>query len=116
MITKLACVNITSKDPKKLADFYKMVGVPVFVPDDNYDGWNLGNPENNGSICVWNEDRWGKATAGYITMVFNADDLQKTYEEILSKGIKIDPPRTADWGGQELVFYDPDGNKVMILQ
>lgn len=116
MITKLACVNISSKDPKKLADFYKMIGFPVFVSDNNYDGWSLGNPENNGSVCVWDENTWGKSTAGYITMVFNADDLQKTYEEILSKGFKIEPPRTADWGGQELVFCDPDGNKVMILQ
>lgn len=115
MITKLSCVNITSKDPKGLADFYKTIGIPVFVQNDDYDGWNLGNPENNGSVCVWDENMWGKATAGYITMVFHSDDLQKTYEEILSKGIKIDPPRTTDWGGQELVFCDPDGNRVMIL-
>lgn len=29
-----------------------------------------------------------------------------------SKGINIDLPRTADWGGQELVFNDPDGNEL----
>lgn len=115
MITKLSCVNITSKDPKGLADFYKTIGIPVFAQNDDYDGWNLGNPENSGSVCIWDENIWGKSTAGYITMVFDADDLQKTYEEILSKGIRIDPPRTTDWGGQELVFCDPDGNKVMIL-
>ena len=114
MIIKLACVNITSKDPKGLAEFYKTLGIPVFVQDDNYDGWNLGNPENSGSVCVWDE-KWGKATAGYITIVFKVDDINKTYEEIKSKGIDIEPPRTADWGGQELVFVDPDGNKVMLL-
>lgn len=52
MITKLACVNITSKNPKGLAEFYKAIGVPVFVQDNEYDGWNLGNPENSGSVCV----------------------------------------------------------------
>lgn len=115
MITKLACVNITSKDPKRLAEFYKTIGVPVFVQDDDYDGWNLGNPENSGSVCVWDK-KWGETTAGYITMVFKADNLNKTYEEIKSKGLDIDPPRTADWGGQELVFVDPDGNRVMLLE
>lgn len=114
MIKKLACVNVTSKDPKRLAEFYKAIGVPVFIQDDDYDGWNLGNPENSGSVCVWDE-KWGKANGGYITMVFKVDDLNKTYEEIKSKGFDINPPRTTDWGGQELVFDDPDGNKVMLL-
>lgn len=31
MITKLYCMNITSKDPKALTDFYRMIGAPVFV-------------------------------------------------------------------------------------
>jgi len=57
----------------------------------------------------------GRSTAGYITIVLKAEDLQKTYEEIKSKGISIDLPRRADWGGQELVLKDPDGNVVMIL-
>ena len=115
MIKKLSCVNISSKDPKGLAEFYKTIGVPVYVQNEDYDGWNLGNPENQSSICVWDENNWGKSTAGYITIVFDADDLQKTYEEIKAKGIDIEPPRTADWGGQELVFNDPDGNIVMVL-
>lgn len=115
MIQKFSCVNIASKDPKALADFYRTIGAPVFVEGDDYDGWNIGDPEKGGTVCVWNENNWGKSTAGYITIVLNTDDVQKTYEEIKMKGIKIDPPRTADWGGQELVFHDPDGNIVMLL-
>lgn len=115
MITKLACVNITSNDPKGLAEFYKTIGVPVFVNNDDYDGWNIGNSENNGSVCVWH-DKWGKSTSGYITMVFKVDDLNKTYEDIKGKGIEIAPPRKADWGGQELVFNDPDGNIIILLE
>lgn len=115
MINKLSCVNISSKDPKALAEFYRTIGVPVYVDNDCYDGWNLGNPENSGTVCVWDENNWGKANGGFITMVFDVDNLQKTYEEIKSKGIEIEPPRTADWGGQELLLTDPDGNKIMFL-
>lgn len=115
MIKKLSCVNISSKNPKALAEFYQKIGVPVYVEGDDFDGWHLGNPENGGSVCVWNEHNWGKSTAGYITMVFEVDDLQKTYEEIIKTGVAIEPPRTADWGGQELFFSDPDGNKIMLL-
>lgn len=115
MIKKLSCVNITSKDPKALAEFYKAIGAPVYVQNEDYDGWNLGNPENSSSICVWDENKWGKSASGYITMVFDTDDLQKTFEEIKGKGIDIEPPKTTDWGGEELVFSDPDGNKVVLL-
>ncbi len=48
-------------------------------------------------------------------MVFEVDDLEETYEKIISQGIAINPPRTADWGGQELTLKDPDGNIIMFL-
>ena len=110
------CVNIASKDSKALADFYRAIGAPASVEGEDYDGWNIGDLGNGGTVCVWNEENWGKSTAGYITVVFETDDLSKTYEDIKSNGINIDPPRKADWGGEELVFNDPDGNIVMFLQ
>lgn len=115
MIQNLQCVNISSKDPKALADFYRSIGAPVFVEDDCYDGWSLGDPEKGGTICCWDESRWGKSTAGFVTIVLHSDGVQQTYEAIRAAGVDIDPPRTADWGGQELSFKDPDGNIVMIL-
>ena len=115
MITGFKCVNISSKDPESLADFYRSISAPVFVEDGNYDGWFLGEPDHGGTVCVWDETRWGKSTAGFVTVVFQTDDVQKTYEEITAKGIQVPPPRRADWGGQELIFNDPDGNVVMLL-
>lgn len=115
MITKFHCVNITSKDPKALAKFYRAIGAPVYVENDCYDGWNIGDPEKGGTICVWDENSWGKSTAGYITVVLDSNDVEKTYEEIKNKGFEINPPKTADWGGKELILNDPDGNIVMIL-
>lgn len=115
MIKNFQCVNISSKDPKALADFYTAIGAPVYVEDGCYDGWNIGSPDKGGYVCCWDENRWGKSTAGFVTIVLNSDDVQETYEEIRAKGFDIDPPRTADWGGKELTFKDPDGNIVMIL-
>jgi uncharacterized glyoxalase superfamily protein PhnB len=115
MVRKLMCVNITSKDSKRLADFYRAIGVPIYVNDEDYDGWFLGNSENEGCVTVWDENKWGPSCAGFITMVFEVDDLEETYEKIISQGIAINPPRTADWGGQELTLKDPDGNIIMFL-
>lgn len=49
------------------------------------DGWNIGDPEKYGTVCVWNEENWGKSAAGYVTIVLETDDLQKTYEDIKNK-------------------------------
>lgn len=115
MIKSLKCVNISFKNLKALADFYKTIGAPVFVEDNCYDGWFIGNPEQGGTVCVWDESRWGKSAAGFVTIVLNADDLQKAYEEIRAKGIALDLAKPADWGRQEFVFHDLDGNIIMLL-
>lgn len=57
----------------------------------------------------------GKAAGGFCTFVFKVDDLQKTYDEITAKGITIPPIKPTDWGGQEMTFEDPDGNKIILL-
>ena len=115
MITKFECVNVNSKDPKALYDFYKEIGAPVLAENSCYDGWRLGNTEE-AYICVWDENRWGKSAAGFVTNVFRVDDLQKTYEELFAKGIRINPPVKTAWGGIKIEFSDPDGNKILLLQ
>lgn len=114
MITKFECVNINSTNPKALYDFYKTIGAPAFAINGCYDGWRLGN-ENEGYICVW-DAKWGKSTAGFVTIVFRVDDLQKTYEDLSAKGININPPIKTAWGGEKIEFEDLDGNKLLFLQ
>ncbi|MDR0914624.1 MAG: VOC family protein [Oscillospiraceae bacterium] len=112
---KFACINISSKNPKALAEFYRKIGAAVFVDGENYDGFNFGNDENQSGICVWDENIWGKSTAGYITIVFKTNNLQQTRNSIIANGIELPPIQTADWGGQQLVFNDPDGNIITVL-
>jgi predicted enzyme related to lactoylglutathione lyase len=117
MITKYHGVNISSKNPEQLVKFYnEMLGVPILHKDvDHYDGAELGYIENAPVIIVWDEIRWGISSEGAVNFVFRCDDLDKTYEELKEKGLNIEPPITAVWGGKELPVLDPDGNKVLIL-
>ncbi len=48
--------------------------------------------------------------------------LSSTYEsslmaanELKEKGIFLEPPKVAIWGGKELFVKDPDGNTILIL-
>jgi len=116
MITKFRGMNISSKDPKRLALFYQdMLGLKMLESDPNYDGVTFGNDESEPIFWIWDEKNWGKANTGTVTFVFDCDDHDKTYEELKQKGVKLDLPKTADWGGKELHVKDPDGNTILIL-
>jgi predicted enzyme related to lactoylglutathione lyase len=116
MITKFRGMNITSKAPKRLALFYRdVLGLTMFGDDPNYDGVTFGNDEDQPVFWIWDENKWGKANEGAVTLVFECDDHPKTYETLKQKGVALDPPKTAVWGGKELFVLDPDGNSVLIL-
>ena len=116
MITKFRGMNISSKDPIRLALFYKdMLGIKMIESNPNYDGVTFGNDENEPVFWIWDENKWGKSNTGVITLVFNCDDHDKTYEELKQKGLELAPPKIAVWGGKELFVKDPDENIILIL-
>lgn len=117
MITKFHGINVSSRNPERFVKFYnEKLGVPILQKDkDGYDGAELGFIEGSPVITIWDENQWGKSTEGAVNFVFRCDDLDKTYKELKAKGVSIDPPITAVWGGKELQFLDPDGNKVLLL-
>jgi len=117
MITKFYGINISSQNPEQLVKFYyEKLGVPILQKDENsYDGAELGFIKGSPVITIWDENRWGKSSEGAVNFVFRCDDLDKTYQELKLKGVNVNPPITAIWGGKELQFLDPDGNKVLLL-
>lgn len=50
------------------------------------------------------------------TVVFRCENLYKTYHDFKEKGVILDPPNTAVWGGKELTVIDPDGNNILMLE
>jgi predicted enzyme related to lactoylglutathione lyase len=117
MITKYQCVNISSVNPKALVEFYNgQLGVPILEPDDNYDGVSLGFLREAPVIVIWDENKWGKSSEGRVNFVFSCDNLDATYTELKEKGVSLNAPTTAVWGGKELPFRDPDGNKILLLE
>lgn len=115
MIKKFHCVNISSKNPKVLVDFYHQVlNLPILEDDENYDGVALGFSKNAPTIMVWDENKWGQSSEGKVNFVFSCDDVERTYEAIKEMGYKIQEPTQVPWG-MELKLEDPEGNKILIL-
>ena len=116
VITRFSGMNLSSKDPKRLALFYRdVLGVTMLEDDPNYDGVVFGNREGEPVFWIWDENKSGKANEGPVLLVFDCDDHDTTYRELKDKGVALDPPKVADWGGTELYVKDPDGNKILIL-
>ena len=116
MINEFYCINISSRKPKELVEFYnEKLEIPILEFDKNYDGVALGFIENAPMIVIWDENKWGKSSEGKVNFVFNCDDLDATYNQLKEKGVELEPPTTAAWGGKELSLLDLDGNKILIL-
>ena len=117
MIIKFGGMNISSKDPEAITRFYnERLGIPILGDDPaNYDGAEIGFDINQPHIWIWDESKWGKANKGAVTFVFECDDHDKTYEELKQKGVELDPPAIASWGGKALYVKDHDGNTILIL-
>ena len=117
MLTRFECINLSSPDVAQLVRFYReTLGVPLHTAEGDNDGAMLGFIPEAPMICIWDENRWGIASAKPITLVFKCDDIQATYEDLLAKGAAPNPITVAVWGGKELTLNDPDGNHILILE
>ncbi|MGI6563939.1 MAG: VOC family protein [Clostridia bacterium] len=101
MIIKFLGMNISLKDPKRLALFYRDVsGLPMLNESPDYDGVTFGNSNKEPVLWIWDESKRGRANEGAVCRVFHCDDHDKTYEELKQKGVDLDSPKTAVWGGK----------------
>jgi catechol 2,3-dioxygenase-like lactoylglutathione lyase family enzyme len=56
------------------------------------------------------EDRIG----GFMNMAWVADDVGKTHDELVARGVEfVQPPKTEPWG-TSAIFKDPDGNTFVL--
>lgn len=117
MIRGYECVNIYTQDVQRLVEFYNLkLGIPIqFEGFGNYDGAKLGFNRTEPGIVIWDKNKWGESNNGNIIFVFSCDNLDKTYTELLERGIELEPPITMGWG-KEMILKDPEGNKLILME
>ncbi|MFZ5966937.1 MAG: VOC family protein [Bacillota bacterium] len=118
MIKRFECTNIYTKDTVGLIKFYsEQLGIPIqFEGFGNFDGAKIGFSRSEPGIVIWDENKWGKLSTGNVNFVFSCDSLDSTYEQLKSKGVELEPPAVAVWGGKEINFKDPEGNNITLLE
>jgi predicted enzyme related to lactoylglutathione lyase len=118
MINKVKFVGIPVKDQERALAFYtEKLGFKVATDQPMGDGqrWielRIGGAETRVVLFTpqGHEDRVGTFFNGSL----EADNVQKTYEELKAKGVEFtQEPKTEPWGTSAL-FKDSEGNQFVL--
>lgn len=63
-------------------------------------------------LAVPDEDGTANERSKGVGLFFNCGDAQAMYEELLSKGLSLEPPQVAFYGMNQLFLRDPDGYEL----
>ena len=117
MIKAVKFVSIPVKDQTKALEFYtKKLGFQILTdqPFGNQRWIELRIPGADTGVVLFTppgqEDRIGT----FANISFACDDIQKTYEELRTRGVEFQqPPKKESWG-TSAIFKDVDENTFVM--
>ncbi len=118
MIKSLKFATIPVRDQDRAIDFYCGKLGFVVATDQKFDEtqrWiELRIPGADTRIVLFTAIGQADRIGTFTGLSFVADNVVKTYEELLAKGVAFAaPPQVAEWG-TSLICSDPDGNQFVI--
>ena len=135
MIAGVGSVAILVNDPKKALEWYRDTlgfeivnakGHPIFLKPreggtmihlcTKCDAWENDKP--SGRTGIWlrcGPSRTMKdQKTGVIIVASDPIEVEKTYNELRSKGVKFSEELKTEWWGKYAIMQDPDGNEFEI--
>ena len=118
MIREVKFVSIPVDDQDRALAFYtEKLGFKVVTDQPMGEGtrWiELRIPGADTGIVLFppqgHEDRVG----GFMNMAYSTDNVQKTYDELVARGVEfVQPPKTEAWGTSS-IFKDSEGNQFVL--
>ena len=113
---KFASIPVSDQD-RSLAFYTEQLGFRIQT-DQPFDGkqrWiELSIPGAETGVVLFTPDGHEDRIGGFSGISFHCQDVQKTYEELLGRGVEFDgPPAKQPWGTFVKV-KDPDGNQFVL--
>jgi predicted enzyme related to lactoylglutathione lyase len=118
MLKRIKFVGVPVRDQQKALEFWtQLIGFQVATDQQMGGGqrWiEIRIPGSQTGLALFtppgHEDRIGT----FQSLSFVADDVERTYRELSSRGVEFSqPPRKEPWG-ISAIFKDPDGNTFVI--
>jgi predicted enzyme related to lactoylglutathione lyase len=118
MIKAIKFVSIPVRDQDRALAFYtKQLGFSITTdqPFNDKQRWiELKIPGAETGVVLFTPDGWENRIGSFQGVSFVSSDVQKTYDELRSRGVQFDaPPKIESWGSSA-IFRDPDGNQFVL--
>ncbi len=118
MIKGIKFVSIPVRDQDKALEFYtRKLGFTVLTdqPFNDKQRWiELKIPGADTGLALFTPEGQEDRIGTFQPIAFTTNNVQRTYDELVSRGVQFEgPPVTADWGSSA-VFKDPDGNSFAL--
>jgi catechol 2,3-dioxygenase-like lactoylglutathione lyase family enzyme len=123
LITNCLIQIFVSDLDKSIPWYQEKLGMELVSRDDEWKSATMRIGDVDFDICQpfakwglnWNKAR--KNTGGLRGIFFYTDNINKTYEEMKSKGVKfLKPPFKTPWGEDKANFVDLDGNEFSLVE
>lgn len=115
MIKSINAVMISSAEPKRLIDFYTLIGIPLKISDHG-GGVHAETDYGDVHFAIWGGGGSPMAKNN-VCFSLRVPNLEEYYEELVAKGVKFDhPPKPLPFGGVVAGLTDPDGNRLVLMR
>ena len=118
MITHVKFVSVPSRDQERALRFWtEQVGFTLLTdqPFGDSQRWiELAVHDSDTRLVLFTPEGHEERIGGFFNGAFACDNVEKTYEELLARGVEfVTAPAKQPWG-TFAVFKDPDGNQFVM--
>ncbi|MEO8592681.1 MAG: VOC family protein [Candidatus Solibacter sp.] len=118
MIKAVKFTSIAVSDQDRALAFYtEKLGFRIMTdqPMSEKQRWiELSIPGAETRVVLFTPDGHENRIGTLSGISFQCDDVQRTYEELLAKGVEFKGPPTKQPWGTFVIFLDPDGNQFVM--
>ena len=120
MIKHIKFVSIPVADQNRALDFYtEKLGFTIITdqPFDDKQRWiELRVPKAETRVVLFTMNGDEKRIGSFMPATFACDDIEKTYEELKSRGVEFEgKPQKQHWGSYAM-FKDSEGNRFVLSE
>ncbi len=118
MIRAIKFVSIPVSDQDRALDFYTgKLGFTILTDQPMGEGqrWiELGIPGAETRVVLFTADAHKDRIGSFSNIVFMSDNVEKTYKELVGRGVEfVHEPKKEPWG-TFTILKDPDGNQFVL--
>ena len=123
---RIMAVTIPVADQDRALKFYTeklgftvKVDIPMPCPDhgkecaDQQRWIELAHKDNSIRIALFTSPEFKSLIGKDMNIIYETDNLEKTYADLKAKGVECTPPKKEDWGSSSMM-KDSEGNIFCI--